>query len=318
MSRQASRRRRRTPIAAPVDQRLSSEPSPSARNDRRLAKPWSLLGALASEAVAVAALLYYFGWARANQAFQYYGIDVGTLGFSTTDYVLRGVSTVVPAIVVSAVLAVCGITAQRRFVAPWLSRWTAVRRTRLSWGMWGIGGLLLFPSALWLIAPAWLGEQLGYGLPLSLAASAGVVAYGRAVAAVDDEEPSHEADIVSSLLALLAVTGLVWALALYGVQTGWNSARSYAADLAGKSEVTVWSDKRLLIRGPGVVATDLDAGTSADVLANSAFHHRYEGLRLIVRGPDGLLLVPWGWRRGIDPVVMLAPDDGIRIDVVVR
>ncbi|EXG82034.1 hypothetical protein [Cryptosporangium arvum] len=273
---------------------------------------------MASEAVAIAALLYYFGWARANQAFQYYGIDVGTLGFSTTDYILRGVSTVVPAIVVSAVLAVCSITVHRLFAAPWLSRWTAAQRTRLSWGLWGIGGLLLFPSALWLIAPAWLDGRLGYGLPLSLAASAGVVAYGRAVAAMEDERFSYEADIVPSLLALLAVTGLVWALALYGVQSGWSAARSYAADLSGKSEVTVWSEKRLSIRGPGVVATNLDAGASADVVANSAFHYRYEGLRLIVRGPDGLLLVPWGWRRGIDAVVMLAPDDSIRIDVIAR
>ena len=40
------------------------------------------------------AILYYFGYVRELALFGYFGVDLGSLQFSTTDYLVRSVGTI--------------------------------------------------------------------------------------------------------------------------------------------------------------------------------------------------------------------------------
>src|SRR5918998_3829825 len=51
----------------------------------------AIVGMIASQAVLITAVLYYFGWVRTNSFLSYFGIDPSMTGFGTTDYVLRSI-----------------------------------------------------------------------------------------------------------------------------------------------------------------------------------------------------------------------------------
>lgn len=57
-------------------------------------KPLVAIGTFASQVAVLTALLYYFGWARTNAMFRYFGVDSSVTGYSATDYVLRSTSPV--------------------------------------------------------------------------------------------------------------------------------------------------------------------------------------------------------------------------------
>ena len=57
------------------------------------------------------AMLFYFGYVREQALFAYFGVDLGSLGFTTTDYLVRSTGTVfvpVATLLVAAVAAVAG------------------------------------------------------------------------------------------------------------------------------------------------------------------------------------------------------------------
>lgn len=57
------------------------------------------------------AVLYYFGYVREQALFSHFGIDLGIVGFSTTDYLVRSTSTVffpLATVLVLGVVAVAG------------------------------------------------------------------------------------------------------------------------------------------------------------------------------------------------------------------
>jgi hypothetical protein len=54
------------------------------------------------------AVLYYFGYVREQALFAYFGVDLGSVGFSTTDYLVRSAGTVFLPL---ATVLVAGVTA---------------------------------------------------------------------------------------------------------------------------------------------------------------------------------------------------------------
>ena len=309
-------RSRRQQRSRPVDRTTSRDwhaESPAAPAVRP--SPWGLLAAVASQAIAVAAVLYYVGWIRAQETFSYFGVDVGIVGFSPTDYVLRSVPTVVPALVAIGAAAVAAIELHRRAVAPWLARSPAAHMAWVSRTLWAAAGILAAALVTLYAAYDRLGHQPRVALPLLLTAAAGCADYARMVST-----PSHEdhaaGDVVFSLLAVLGVVGVVWALALYGVHEGQSLARRLHANLPSAPGITVYSAKLLAI--PGVPFDEVGAGQPPDkkkqLQEASAYRYRYQGLRLLTRTPDGYLLLPAAWQKG-DPVLLVRLDEGVRIDL---
>src|SRR6478609_9073048 len=59
----------------------------------------------------LSAVLYYFGYAREQALFSYFGVDLGSLDYSPTDYLVRSAGTVflpLATLLVAGVVAVVG------------------------------------------------------------------------------------------------------------------------------------------------------------------------------------------------------------------
>lgn len=262
---------------------------------------WSRVTAFLSEAVVLTALLYYFGWVRAQAGFGHYGVDLSLLELSTADYVLRSVNSAFPPLVVLGV-ALVGLGALHRVVAA--RGGLALRVLLRSARVVGAVGLTLAGSGVVMAHP--VGKWLGIALPLALSVGAGALLYADRLAR---EEPVAGVRVLA-LTALTAI-GVVWAITLHAQRTGQDAARAFAADLPAHPEVVLYSGQRLAIAGPGVAVDPI-------AQEDSRFRFRYRGLRMVIHTRDRYLLVAAGWRRGHDPLHVVRAADDVRIDMTTR
>jgi len=85
------------------------------------------LGAIAGASALLSALMLYFGWVRTRVLYEYFGVPVGILRYSTTDFVLRSADVFFRPVIWS-ILAVAGLVAvligadvlDRRLARWWL------------------------------------------------------------------------------------------------------------------------------------------------------------------------------------------------------
>ncbi|GAA0263270.1 hypothetical protein GCM10009539_56510 [Cryptosporangium japonicum] len=256
-----------------------------------------------AELAAITAVLYYLGWIRAAETFRYFGVDVGILGLSSADFVLRSPPTAIPVIITLNVLTVAAIELHRRVLRGVLA---SIDRRRLRTVLWSITCLTSTAVVVLYVRFEEWGSRLGVGLPLLLTFAAGAAAAARRTPA-----PGRLSDaFASAALMVLAAIGLLWAFTLYGAQAGRHAARTFYDELPSRPAVTVYSDRLLVL--PGATWT-----AAAKTPASSAYQYRYQGLRLLARTPDGYLLLPERWRRG-DAVYLVALGDGVRIDLAGR
>ncbi|EXG79342.1 hypothetical protein CryarDRAFT_0377 [Cryptosporangium arvum DSM 44712] len=266
-------------------------------------KPWSVIQAVLAELAAITAVLYYLGWIRAAETFRYFGVDVGILGLSSADYVLRSPPTAIPIIVVLNLLAVAAIELYRTGLGD---RLATINRRRLRIALWSVTGVTSAAVVVLYVRYEDWGSRLGVGLPLLLTLAAGAAAGAR-----HTPTPGRLTDaLAGAALMVLAAIGLLWAFTLYGAQAGRQAARTFYDELPSRPAVTVYSDKLLVL--PGATWTE-----ATKTPADSAYQYRYQGLRLLARTPDGYLLLPERWRRG-DAVYLVALGDGVRIDLAGR
>src|SRR5829696_1227867 len=131
---------------------------------------FSLRGTLEGMALVLApgtlltALAYYFGWVRTDALYAYFGIDVGHLGLSTTDYILRSVEPLwLPASVMLLIilLGVWGHSVLDRWLEA--GRYSLQLRI-LTWILPALAFALLLRGVFGIIMPPRQGFQLA---PLS-------------------------------------------------------------------------------------------------------------------------------------------------------
>ncbi len=83
--------------------------SPSAmRFDRWV----SLAGNVIAPATAISALLFYFGYVSSRSQYEYFGIDVDTIGLTTQDFIMRSPQPLLVPLLVLAVLGAAAVLAQ--------------------------------------------------------------------------------------------------------------------------------------------------------------------------------------------------------------
>ena len=96
-----------------------SSAAPSVRGaSRQMALALGAIGAVASQAALLTALLYYVGWARANATFDEFGIDPGVVGYGTEDYVLRSINATFPALIVCTFVGLLLLLVHHSVVLP--------------------------------------------------------------------------------------------------------------------------------------------------------------------------------------------------------
>ena len=277
-----------------------------------------LLVGLSSQMAVFAAALYYFGWARAQATFQYFGLDTSLGDFSTTDYILRSVSLIFTPLVPVLLLTLGATFVHTLLITPLLaSRPNA--RAIAGWLVRALrpACLVVLVAVVVSLALQWSGAaDLGVVLPLTMAGAAAGYAYCEHLDKAHQlsERTAHGQDNQRSAVvrcgALLGLftAGMFWAVGLYAAHVGWTVAAGFERGQRGGSEVVLYSTEGIGITGRGVVAT-------AQNPAVSKFHMRYSGLRLLFKTPERYLLLPENWRRGQDPVIVVADSDDVRVDL---
>ena len=262
----------------------------------------------------VVALAFWFGWKLTNTRSDYFGIDSSTLGFSTSDYLLRSADAIFVPIAITLLLILLATiihglmrhaSTKGRYgkgVRYGAAIGFALGATLAFFGVWSMFKPLPITNN-YLVPPVILG--LG---PSLMAYTAWTLRHARAsnYKITDRAVPSWErsAYVIAAMLALL---GIFWAFSLYAAALGLGRAETLAANLSSRPEVTVFSVKSLGINAVGVTASKI-------TMADSAYKFRYSGLRLLVYSGNKYFLVNDEWSHGHGIAIVLHDTSDIRLE----
>jgi len=248
------------------------------------------------------ALLFYFGWSRADSQARALGYDVTLLGLTSSDYVLRSINILFLPVILVLLLALVGYLvdpAVQRFIgqAPLArSKAAVVGILRFAW-IWcpavGAAGFVLLPSTQAMVIPF----TLTIGILLSL--------YGDRL-----HRRSHQLDrlpspVLTVILILLSVL-LFWDVQRIADYMGAQFATYIKATPQRFASVTLYSLKSLEMP-PEVTETKVGD-------EQSAYRFRYEGMRLLLRSDNKYFLLVYGERRNSPIVVVLPESDDLRAE----
>jgi hypothetical protein len=105
----------------------------------------------------------------------------------------------------------------------------------------------------------------------------------------------------------LIVLATFWTVAIYATDIGRQRAERTAAKLHERISVSIFSQKRLNIEGPGVVE-------AKSVDTESLFQYAYSGLRLLIHSNGKYFLLPTCWSPQSGHTVVIPDDDSLRFE----
>jgi hypothetical protein len=270
-------------------------------------------------ATVVTVVLFYFGYVSARSQYEYFGIDVDTIGLSTQDYIMRSPQ---PLLVPLFVLAAVGIgilallSTTRRWVATAREPDSSTAHVRrLAHGCLAAGLSFLGVGAVLLVGYAGLREWAVYPLvtPLLTGFGAALVAYGNQVKELlrdtKDSAVANNSALRRSSYAVvfvLIVVSVFWTTATVAQWSGRGLAREQATRLDQLPSVILDTKDRLFLRSPGIEETMLP------VSEGQTFRYRYRNLRMLIHGNDRMFLVPHQWSASNSTLVVRL-DDAVRV-----
>ncbi|MDQ1739588.1 MAG: hypothetical protein QOE53_1240 [Pseudonocardiales bacterium] len=286
-------------------------------------------------ATLLSGLLFYFGYVSSRAQYEYFGVDVDTIGLSTQDYVMRSPQPLLVPLLVLTVLAVLAMLAHaaisRRVFAPdseaggplRLDRYRQLARRTVLVGL----AVLVGGMALLLCYP-YLREWALFALvtPLLIGSGAALAGYGARIQArlqptrpppgPDDETRRGRAQADNSLLALrryasgalvvVIVANIFWATATIAQWSGRGLAHYNATHLDRLPSIILDTQQRLFLRSPGIKETALPTAPG------QTFRYRYRHLRLLIQGNDRMFLVPDRWSAS-NSTLIVALDSTVRV-----
>ncbi|TCO35730.1 hypothetical protein EV652_101615 [Kribbella steppae] len=245
----------------------------------------------------ITALLFYFGYVSARSQYEYFGIDVDTIGLSTQDYVMRSPQPLLVPLLVITLLAVAGLLLHNA-IHPTETGVRRAARATVGLLLFGVAALLAFPL---------IGHLPYYALfvPGVIGLASATLAYLTYLR----RQVSPHVGGQRTLIALLVVVTVIcafWATATTAQYTGRGLAKADAEDLDKFPVVILDTKEKLALRSPGLEETALRAG------AGQTFNYRYRGLRLLIVGENRLFLVPQQWTAS-NTTVVVPLDSSIRV-----
>lgn len=266
-------------------------------DERTPAERWvSFAAGIVAPVTLISGLLFYFGYVSARSQYEYFGIDVDTIGLSTQDYVMRSPQPLLVPLLAITLLAVAGLLLHNA-IQPTP---TAIRRAKI------IAIAVLLLGVLGLIGYPLLGGLPYYALvvPLVIGLAAAALGY---LSYVDRKAAKLSPQyVLLGLLAVVTTTCAFWATATTAQYSGRGLAKSDAENLKQFPVVILDTKERLQLRSPGIEETALRTGTG------QTFNYRYRGLRLLVVGQNRLFLVPQQWNPS-NTTLVVPLDGSIRV-----
>jgi hypothetical protein len=299
---------------------MADDASTFARLERVVSSAASVVAPLS----VITALLFYFGYASSRAQYEYFGIDVDTIGLSTQDYVMRSPQPLLTPLLALLLLAV-GVGAlneliRRRVeaaiaggadpdpVVAGRARRRLLRDQRLARAVATAGYVVLVAGVALLLAYASLHDWPYYPLvtPVTLALGAALGLYGRRIARLlDPHRPGRRPAVLS--LALVLGVSVFWATATFAQWSGRGSAVELALDLDRLPSVIVDTPERLYLTSPSIQERVLAPAEG------QTFHYRYRNLRLLIQGRDRLFLVPGGGWSAENSTLVVPMDGAVRL-----
>jgi hypothetical protein len=300
------RLRRRTSLSTGKPGRGGRSPAPTAP-EAHARQALELLTLVVPPTTLVTALLFWFGFELVDARASYFGLGTGTLGFSTTDYLIRGVEAgIVPLIVLF--VAVLGGAAVHTGAHRLANRWGTAKQFR-----WGIGSVIVGGALAGVIGAYGAFRPLPppfdwYLLPPVLLAT-GPLLTAFAARWLRPEAPvARSAQISAVAIGGLVLLGLFWATSLYADALGRGRAQQLGASLAAQPRVTVYSERALAI-DPAVAPTERLSSEE-----NGRYLYRYSQLRLLIRSAEKYFLLPDNWTPATGTVLVIPDGSEIRIE----
>jgi hypothetical protein len=261
------------------------------------------LGITLGSTTALSGILFYFGWSRAYYFYDYFGVDSSLLGLSTNDYLQLSVDGLFVPLVVVAAVTLVGLWA-------WPLLDTLIRgrlRETISRVVVPVAGMLLLLNGLSAILVRTPLNRPLVSAPLCLAAGTTLVVL--AIRGVRGPASVGAAITEWAVIVVLVGLALFWAANDYSAAVGRARARQMAAQLSSFPDATLYSEKSLSLRHPGVRET-----RCANKDATYAF--RYDGLKLILQSGDQYLFLPATWSRRNGVAVVMPRTDATRLEFV--
>ncbi|MEV0288808.1 MULTISPECIES: hypothetical protein [unclassified Kribbella] len=268
-----------------------------AEQDSQLERWLSLAGKVLPLVTLITALLFYFGYVSARSQYEYFGIDVDTVGLSTQEYVMRSPQPLLVPLLVMTLLAVAGLLVHNAIHPTEVGVRRASRATVVLL-LIGVIGLLAFPL---------IGQLPYYALvvPTVIGLAAATLAYLTYVRRKLNPQHGGQTALIA-LLVVVTVTCAFWATATTAQYSGRGLAKADAENLDKFPVVILDTKEKLALRSPGLEETALRPG------AGQTFNYRYRGLRLLVVGDDRLFLVPQQWNAS-NTTVVVPLDSSVRV-----
>jgi hypothetical protein len=253
-------------------------------------------------------LLFYFGYVSSRAQFRYFGIDVDTIGLSTSGYAMRSPAVLLVPLLMAALagmtLLLLHVRVRRHppsgravLQALALALLTLVAGLALLLGYFAFGRW----PAYALVTPSLIGTGVALLTYLFWLPTAQPWLHPS-----EDDRARWVRPAVSALGAVVVGTCLFWATATLAEWTGRGNAVQTARNLDHLPLVILDTTERLYLT---------DGITSESVLPTGegqSFRYRYRGLRLLVQGEDRMFLVPERWSAN-NSTIVVPVDDTVRL-----
>jgi hypothetical protein len=258
------------------------------------------LGAVAGASALLSALMLYFGWVRTRVLYDYFGVPVGILRYSTTDFVLRSADVFFRPVIWS-ILAVAGLVViltgadvlDRRFARWWLH--LCLRATLAA----AAGAFAVF-GILWLVDVV---DPWSAAVALCISGVLIVVQYVFYHRATVLPLPV----IVIVIGLVLTVAAMFWTVSIYAAGIGTSIAADIAAGTLPRPAATIHSKADLGIAG-------IQQPNFQGPVDKQSWPFTYSGYKLLAYANDRWFLIPAQWQAD-SPTVILRDSDSLRVEL---
>lgn len=300
----------------------------------------TLAGNVIAPATAVSALLFYFGYVSSRSQYEYFGLDVDTIGLGTQGFVMRSPQPLLVPLLVLSVLGAGTVLSHallRRRLTAALAQPTSAPQSssgsssgsraesepaiRASWWIsrGATAGLSLMAAGLVLLflyplLRDWPLFNLVTPLVIALGGTMAAYALGAwrlavrldSSAGVQKAPPVLLLPAVSVFILVAVASSIFWATATVAQWSGLGLAQYRALHLDELPSVILDTKERLFLTSPGINEVALPPSTG------QTFHYRYRHLRLLIQGNDRMFLVPDRWSPS-DSTLLVRLDSNIRV-----
>lgn len=267
-----------------------------------------VISAIGPPVTVATALLFYFGWARADAQAAYMGLNVSLFGYTVQDYLLISINALFLPLVCILAASVAWLALDRllrRRIEEDRGRAVILRAA-------GIGalvsGLVVGVSLVLAVVDRTRTALFSpYLMALGVLVATWCVHLRRLgrnsrVPALSAEQRAVETTLILSIVTLL----LFWGTADYAQALGRRLAVDYEQGVQFMPRAEVYSPKPLGI-GSGAV-TEVKVGNGEAPL------YRYDGLRLLVLSGGRFFFLHDGWAPRDGTVIVLPDDNSVRIE----